>query len=150
LRLALMGAASVTLESIMISRRTDDRADNGELVHHRGEFGKLLTDFNAGDICPNRLKLAADFRWRIGLQIEHILVRRTTGQKDHDHRFLQTSLALRSFRSEQLGQRHSAHEQAAKAQKTAAVDSITECVSLLLSPNGQHDATPCCQRGCAA
>jgi hypothetical protein len=79
----------------------------------------VFADVDAGDIRANRIKLAANFGGRIGFEIDHILMRRSAGQEDHDDRLVRPSDAGSGFGAQDLGERQPAHCESADLQERA-------------------------------
>ena len=61
------------------------RADDGDLVGHRGGFFHELTELNTGDFRIDRTKGPAVLRGRERFGIERLLMRQSAGQEDVDH-----------------------------------------------------------------
>ncbi len=101
----------------MIVLRADDAANERELVRHLRHQRQVLADFDAGNVRLDRLELAADFRRRIHLQIERVLVRRPARQINHDDRFVRSPDAGRRFRLEKFRQRRAAQGKPANLEK---------------------------------
>src|SRR6476619_1000915 len=64
--------AVVRLIIRMLPAGADERADDGELVGHRGELRKMLADLHAADVRGNRLEQAAELGGGIWLQVENV------------------------------------------------------------------------------
>ena len=45
-----MAAAGEALEGVVVAGGADERADDGELVHHPGDSRHQFANFDAGDI----------------------------------------------------------------------------------------------------
>jgi len=58
--------------------------DEGEMVEHRGLFGEMLRDGDAGEGGGNRLEGAADFLRGVGFDIPHIDMAGTAGEPKED------------------------------------------------------------------
>ena len=80
--------AAHALVAVVIVDAADDRADDGELVHLRGDPRKAFADLDAGDFGRDRAELAANFLRGLGLDFPHVLMRRAAGEEDVDHRLL--------------------------------------------------------------
>ena len=100
-----MAAAGEALEGIVIASGTDERADDGELVHHPGDSRHKFADFDAGDIRGDRPKFSPHFARGIRLEIDHVLMRRAPRQVDHDHRLLARRRPGRLLGPEDVGER---------------------------------------------
>ena len=61
--------------------RADERADDGELVHHLRDVGHQFADLDAGDFGLDRLKLAAHVGRRVRLRIPDVDVARSALQE---------------------------------------------------------------------
>ena len=80
--------ASHALDGVVAAAGADDRADDDALVHAGGHAREDLADLDAGDVGGDRLELAADFGRGVGLDVPHILVRRSAAQEDVDDRLV--------------------------------------------------------------
>jgi hypothetical protein len=49
------------------------RADDRGAMHPSSRLGEQFTDADTGDVCIDRLELAADLAWRVRLQVPHVL-----------------------------------------------------------------------------
>src|SRR5207302_11054121 len=78
----------IDLDCVVVGLVADQRADHHELVHDSGEPGQGLADLRPDDVGCGRLPWTGDFFWSAGLQIKHVLVRRTTNQIDEDNRLV--------------------------------------------------------------
>ena len=130
-RLPLMAAAGEALEGVVVSSRTDHRADDGEFVHHRCQPRHQFADLDAGHIRGNRLELSPHLARRVGLQIDHVLVGRSSRQINHDHGLLARRRAGGLFGPEDIGERQSRAGgakrcQAADAEKLPAAAAVAE------------------------
>lgn len=54
----------------------------------------MLADLETIDVGVDRLELATNLARRIHLQIDHVLMRWTPWQEDHDHRLMIAARAL--------------------------------------------------------
>ena len=90
-------AAQAQVRGMLIGAAVQ-RANDGELVHHRRQPRHVLADFDARDVRPDRLERSANLDRRLHLQVEHVLVRWTTGQIDHDDGFVREILSARRRR----------------------------------------------------
>ena len=70
----------------MIGQGVGEAADDGIVLGTLGQFRKVLTNLNAGNGCRYWLKLAAIFSRRIRLEIEGVLMRRPTLEKNKNTR----------------------------------------------------------------
>ena len=87
-RAVATGPAAQALIAVVSAVAADDRANDRELVHHRGDAGKALADLQAGDAGGNRAELAANLLGSVGLDFPHVLMWRAAGQKDVDDGFV--------------------------------------------------------------
>ena len=133
-------ASRATLERIVPTFGADQRANDRKLVHHGGHARHHLADLDTGHIRVDGIELAANFRRRIGFQIEHILMRRSAGQEDHDHRFVRRRRSALLLRCENLRQRQSTQRQTAKLQERTSRHAIAH--SQGSTRNRQHLVTP--------
>jgi hypothetical protein len=76
------------LESRMLSLGTDQRPNDGQLIHPLSQQRHVFANFNSINVGMDRRKLTAILNGSQWLQVDHILMRRTTGEKNHDHRFV--------------------------------------------------------------
>ena len=116
-------AASEALVSVVATMRPDHRTDEAELVRHAGDLREQLTYLNSGNIRVDRFELAADVRRRVEFDVEHVLMRRTTGQEDHDDGFVTEPFAGRlrgCFRLEELWERQAAKSQPSYLEESAS------------------------------
>jgi len=74
-------AAGQASDGIVAVFGANHRADQRQLVHHFGESRQMLADLDSRDGGGNRSELAADFRRRVHLEIENVLMRRPAGQE---------------------------------------------------------------------
>ena len=89
-RLARMVAVE-DLDGVVIGLVADERADDDELVHDPGQPRQRLADLDAGDVGRDRPPRAGDLLRRVGLEVEHVLVRRPADQVDQDDRLRATT-----------------------------------------------------------
>ena len=97
----------------------------------------MFADFNAGNIRANRLKLTADFRRCIRLEIKCVLVRRSTRQIDHDDRLVCLPNTGGCFRLEKLRQGQPTQTQRTDLQEIPAGNAVAELRTGTL--DRQHD-----------
>ena len=124
----------------MGSLGSDDAANKSELVGYLREEGKLFADLDAWDVRADRPKLAAILGGCLGLEIPHVLMRRSAGQEDHDDRLVINAardLSRRRFGREDLRKRSPAEGEAADLEEGAAGEPVTE-FSGLIAENGKH------------
>src|SRR5437016_8164987 len=86
----------------------------------------MLANLNARNVGIYRLELAANFRRRVLLEIEHILVRRTARQKDHDDRLVRFADAGCRLGAEQFRQCQAAHHERADLEEIPARNAVTK------------------------
>src|SRR5206468_506676 len=84
-----------------------------------GELWEQVANLDAGDVGFRRPHWPGDLAGSIGLEIPHILVRRTTNQVNHDHRLVLLACSCLSFSGQQLAQRDSTQAECANLQKIA-------------------------------
>ena len=92
----------------MIARCAHDGANEGHLVQARGDQWQMFTNLDAGDFGADRLELPTYFRRSVHLEIEDVLVRRSAGEENHDHRLVGAADAGQRFGLEKLGQAEAA------------------------------------------
>ena len=128
-RLVIDSLPGHALERRVASFGADDRADHGQAVHHRSHPRQVLADPDSRHRGRDRLKFASNLRRRLHLQVEHVLVRGSSGEEHHDDRFLRPGPAG-GFGGEQLRERESSdgsdHRQAADLQHVASGQLVTE------------------------
>lgn len=107
LRLSLVAAAGHALKRIVGPGRSHDRPHNRQLVGDLRQLRHQLADLDPRHIGGDRAKLPADLRGRIGLEVDHVLVRRPARQEDHDHRLLPRTRSR--LGPQQLGHREARH-----------------------------------------
>ena len=88
----------------MLTFGTDERPNDGELIHHAGEIRKVLADLHAGNVRVDRLEFAPNVIGRFSLDVVHVLVAGTAGQIDHDDRLLASANALLGLGLQKLRQ----------------------------------------------
>ena len=95
------------MRAVGISQRTDE----GELVGLLGEAREQLANLHAGDVGADGPELAANLAGCVGLEVEHVDVRRPAGQVDVDDGLVGLARAGERFELEQLreGQAASSH-----------------------------------------
>ena len=89
----------------VVVETADQRAHRDELVHVRRQPRHQFADINAGNTSRDRLKLAANLGGGLGLEVEHVEMRRSTRKEDHDHRFFRRSKLADRLGPKDLGQR---------------------------------------------
>ncbi len=136
-RLLANGAARQTLKRIVVVQSTDYRTDDRELVHLRGEERQVFANLDSRNFRGDGLELAANFRRRIHLQIEHVLMRRAARQENHDDSFVRASRAAQRFSLQQLRKSESAQTERANPQKVAPRYAITKA-RRAISVDRQH------------
>src|SRR5262249_25167858 len=88
---------------------------------------------------PNRPKLAADLGRRVRLQVNHVLVWRTTRQEDHDDRLVRPADAGVRLGPQDLRQRQASQSKAADPEGSTPGDAIAEAVRR--ATDRQHGTT---------
>ena len=87
-RLSLPRVAAVKhLRRVMVGLIADERTDEGVFVGDFREVWKGLADLDPGDIRLHRPPRPGKLFRGLGLEVEHVLVRRPPHEVDHDHRF---------------------------------------------------------------
>ena len=136
------GITGRALHRRVLAPSADHRADDRILVGHLRQARHMFANFDAGHIGRDRLELAAHFRRSVGLEVEHVLVRRPAGEEHHNDRFMRLRFAPRSrLGGENLGKGHSSHRQAADFQEIASSDAVAISVSSL-ALDGEHRSVP--------
>ena len=113
-------ASGQTLKSIMTIQCADHGTNKGEFIHLLGQKRQVFTDLDAGHVGRDGVEFATYLRWRFHLQIHHVLMRWTTGQEDHDHRFVGTADTGLRFSAQQSRQRDPSESHRPDAQKVTA------------------------------
>ena len=132
--------AGHALKRVVPIGRADDGANDRAAVHDAGELGKDFANLKAGNLGGDRRELAADFVWRVELEIEHVLMRRAAAQEDVDDRFVPLALAGSRFEAIQIGEREGRRTdaEAADPEEAAAGDAVA--IAAALSVDGEHGA----------
>jgi len=115
--LGLLAAARLAHEIGMIVDGVGDRADDGVAMGLAGEEREVLADLEAGDGGGDGLEFAADFGGGVELEIEGVLMGRSAGQVDHDHRLVGGTDPGGGLGPEELGQGEPAHAERADAEE---------------------------------
>jgi hypothetical protein len=76
------------LERVVMTGRPGQRANPYEFVGDRGELGQVLAQLEAGQRRLDGRELAANFDGGLGLQVDHVHVRRTTIEVHVDDRLV--------------------------------------------------------------
>ena len=76
------------LDGVVVGLVADQRADDDELVHHPRQPRERLADLDAGDVGRDRPPRPGDLLRGVGLEVEHVLVRRPADQVDQDDRLV--------------------------------------------------------------
>ena len=97
----------------------------------------MLADLNPCNIGGDRTKLAANLDWGIHFEVEHILVRGTTRQINHDHRFIGTTNLVLGLGTKQLGHREPTKTKCTDLQKITTRETVTETTGGI-AVNGKH------------
>jgi len=101
---------------------------------------EFLADVQAGDVRRDRGKFATHLPGRIRLQVEHILMRRTTREEHHDERLVPRSILLRTQKTRQTRTRR---PQSANAEKVTASPPVAESRGMI-GLDSQHGVrAPC-------
>src|SRR5262245_33550591 len=115
-------------------------ADRRQFVHDSCQPRQMLADLNAGYIGRDWLKVAADFGWRVGFEIKHVLMRRCATQVNHDDRLFRLSNSLLCFSPQNVRKGQPSNPQCANGQDLTAGQTVAE--ALLRSKNRQHVRSP--------
>ena len=99
----------------------------------------MLANLDAGNFGADRLEFAPDLRRRVLLEIEHVLVRRSARQEDHDDRLMRFADAGLRLGAQQLRQRQTAQPQRADLQKIPARNAVTK--PRFIAVDRQHNAS---------
>ncbi len=93
-RLPFRTASRQALKGVVRGLAVRHRADDGELVHHLRQLRQMLANLETIDVGVDRLELATNLTRRVHLQIDHVLMRWTPWQEDHDHCLVIATSAL--------------------------------------------------------
>src|SRR5438132_7410524 len=99
----------------------------------------MLANLDAGNFSIDRLELAANFRRRVLLEIEHILVRRPARQKDHDDRLVRFANAGLRLGAQEFRQCQTAQREGADPEKIPARNAVTK--TRFTTVDRQHNAS---------
>ena len=108
------------LVGVVLVVRVHDGADDGELVHHPGHAGEMLADPDAGDVRPDGPKFAPNLGGRLGLEVEHVEVRRAAAKEDVDDGLVRAPGSGLRLEGEELCQGESPGRHAPDPQERAA------------------------------
>ena len=118
--------AVVDLDRVVVGLVADQRADDDELVHDPGEPGKGLANLDAGDVGRDRLPRAGDFLGGVGLEIEHVLVRRAADQVDQDDRLVRRADPGGRLSPQEAGEGEAAKPQGPDPEEAAAGQAVRD------------------------
>jgi hypothetical protein len=79
--------AALALKRVVSGGGADERADENELVGGSGKLWKVLANVDARQAGGNRLELAANLSRSVGLEIDHVHLRRAAVEMDIDDGF---------------------------------------------------------------
>ena len=99
--------------------------DDRQFIHHPRHARHKLADLDTGHVGSDRAELTTNFRRRLGLEIEHVLVWRPSRQEDHDDRLFRESARL-SLRSQDLWEGQPPQAQRSNPQKVAPGYPVTK------------------------
>src|SRR5262249_15414866 len=108
-----------TLPRGVLSPGTYQGPDDHKLAHHLRQPRHVLADPQALDIGSNWLEVAPYPRRCLRFEVEHILMRRSSGQEDHDDRFVRSRDPRGRLGAEQLWHRQPPQGQSAELEKIA-------------------------------
>ena len=86
----------------------------------------MFANLDAGNAGGNRFEFASDFRGRIHLEVEDVLVRGAAREENHDDRLVRAADARLRFGLEKLGQGQATQSECADLEKIPARDSVAE------------------------
>jgi hypothetical protein len=126
---------------VVLAQRRCDRAHDRRVLHPRGQAGQKLAHLNAWHGGVDRLKRAADFLRRIGLEVERFQVARPAVEPDQDAMLRRrqrrrerplwrsgicrrTFFGQRRLQPQKIGQSQPQCRQSADADKVAAANSV--------------------------
>ena len=115
---------------------TDHGANDRVFIGQDGKARKVLANLDARHVRGYGPKFAAHFARGIGLQIKHVLVRRSARQENHDDRLVRAADAGLRFGLEKLWQGQAAETECADFEKISARDTVAE--PLFRSVDCQH------------
>jgi hypothetical protein len=94
------------------------RTNDGDPVPPCRQLRHQLADFKARHVRRNRREFASNLLGRAGLEVEHVLMRRTTVQEDVDDRLAFAGRAPR-VGTKQVADGNAPDRQSAKAQRSS-------------------------------
>src|SRR5262252_2149843 len=126
------------LESVVIVLCPDNRADDCELVHDTGDSRHMFANLDARNFGADWLELTANFGRRVLLEIEHVLVRGPTRQKNHNNGLMRFADAGLSLDAQQLRQCQTTQTERADFEKIAPRNAVTK--TRFITVDRQHNA----------
>ena len=121
------GAAGVADEGIVVAAGgTVHGADGDEFVHDPCAVRHVFGDVDAGDVSAGGTMGAADLDGSVHFEIDHVLMRRGTGEVDHDDRFMGSFDACEFLGGEHLREGETTEGEATDAEHVTAGDSVAK------------------------
>lgn len=121
------GAAGVADEGIVVAAGgTVHGADGDEFVHDPCAVRHVFGDVDAGDVSAGGTMGAADLDGSVHFEIDHVLMRRGTGEVDHDDRLMGAFDAGEFLGGEHLREGETTEGEATDAEHVTAGDSVAE------------------------
>lgn len=124
--------------------RSHQRSDDRQPIHELSQTRQMFTDFNPWHARFDRPKLATNLHWSVHLQIEHVLMRRSSGQENHDDRFRRSTNPLLRLGLQELRQGYSTQCQPTNLQKGTPGNATAFWLCQL--PNRRHGRAPTRER----
>ena len=135
------------LERVVTTLAADHRPQHRGLVHRLGDLRETLADLDAWNIRRDRLERTADVLGGLGLDLPHVLVRRTATQEDVDHRLVVHLRLAGRVGPQQIGlvQAKGSHAQGTDLEHATTGDAVAvpgTSIVLLRPEDRQHGSTP--------
>jgi hypothetical protein len=135
------------LNPVVSACRTDQRSNYDTFIHASRNLGKGLANLDTGNIGRDRLEFAPDFRGSVWLEVEHVLMGRTTTQENVDYGFVATGRKTHRrtgrFGAVDIGEGEGAcpQPQSSYLQKAAAIHAIARFAHWT-AEEGKHGISP--------
>ena len=132
-------ASGHALISVVVRIGADNGSNDCQAIHDGGHFGKVFADLNAGNFGGNGFEFSSNFGRRLRFQVEHVLMRRASGQEDHNDRLVRAAVSGIGVGAEQVRQGQSAQSESSDFEKVAARNAVAKlrCVSRYSNHNSR-------------
>ena len=142
-----MAESGQARERVVTTLTADHRPQHRRLVHRLGDLRETLTDLDARNTGRERRERTADVLGGLGLDLPHVLVRRTTAQEDVAHGLVIHLRLAGRVGTQQigLGQTEGSDAQSTDLEHATAGDPVAvsgTSVVLLRPVDRQHGSTP--------